>query len=1098
MRCLPLWIALAASAATENTAAGSVLFDETFALTGREQWTRKLEFNGADLLLISVRERGAEVELSATDRSGTTYKVDSPIERGGIMAIVITPPANSPRSSITVKLSTKEPLRYRGDVQVSAQRLKTADHHAVRAWLHFMRAGQNYAQIKALRSASTPSSADAASLSTSASTEYSMAADAASAAKLPSLFAFATFHLARMTYDEQNDYRNAIEIANVAEQAMRAAQDEVGAIRALSLSAAALRDGANALKKSARRTTAPAEVSLQFAAAIERFRKVEHFHAARGEQFLAAQASNNIGLTYYLQGEYAKALVEYDRAVPIFHDIADGPNEARSIQNTALTHYELGDRRCAAGYDAALRALDRADDLQLYGDILNNAALCHNMQGNFDRALSHYEEAFRIQASVQNDLQLARTLHGMGSTYFMMGDLDTALDMYTQALARRPASKDARGRAATLNALGNIACARDRYDEAAGRYEEALTLAVSTLTRARMQLRFARCLTRAGRVAAAMGQLQEIERSGLHKEGIGKALFHLERGRAGAATASWATAAADLTLTLPLLSKYELLEEQAEALMLLAAAADASSNRAQALRYIDQGIQLGEQIRTRSNNPELRATLFAPWRRFYDLKIGLLSRDSHGAAKLAPDIALRTLQVSEAARARAMEELMMEASEPASTPAAFTERQRLLTELSEKRVQLELRQERSGADDPRAQHLLRDIAALRTRLDATGAAATRMPIVISRSSVMPVPIPEDTAVLAYWLGEEQALAWVLTKDGLDGYRLGNSRDIQATATRAHGALASSSVTAEDVDRILRDASNDFLPFARQLRQKKRWVVLADGPLHYVPFAALPLPDTNAPAIAAHEISVAPAIRLLGARSTSRRTITSALLVADPVFDPGDDRLSGLANITTDMRRTAPTAYPRLRGSAAEIERISAHLSGAAITRLVGWQANREQVLGALRSPFDLVHVATHSRVDADVPQLSSIVLSGYDQQGHQRSPWLHASELRSSRLKNALFVLSACESALGKSVGGEGLVGLSYSLLSAGARGVLASNWRVADAATVDYMDAFYGALRINPDLAAAAASASRSLINERRWREPRYWASFVAYQNEL
>lgn len=1097
MRCLQQLVALTAAAAIHPTiAASDLVLDETRELTGRELWTRAIQLPTRDLLLVTVHEIGADVELTVTEGAVASYSVDSPIERNGLMAVVLAP--NKRSTTATIRVAANEPKRYRGAARVTVRQVPTANHDEVRAWLHLMRAGQSHAQLKKLRG-SAPDPTETTRLSTSAISEYSMSRDAAKAAGLKSLFAFATLHLARMTYDEQSDYDKTVELTSVAESTMRSAHEEFGATRAASLQAAALRDGANALKKSTSRTAVPAEVSARFARAIELFRRVQQFHASRQERFEAAQAINNIGLAYYLQGDYASALAEYDRAIPMFHAINDGPNEARTIQNVALTRYELGDRGCAPGYDQALGILDRADDLQLYGDILNNGALCHRMLGNFDRALRLYEEAFRVQSSLQNELQVARSLHGMAGTYFGLGDLTTALDMYEQALSRRPAAKDARGRASTLSALGNIACERGQYQPAAAHYEEALTLAVAPLTRARMQLRFARCLTKANRTSDALIQLQAVDLSAVSKEGVIQALVHLERGRVHAATASWPSTAREISAALPLLVKYELAEEQAEALTLAAAAAVARENKPEAMRYVDQGIRLGEHVRARSNNPELRATLFAPWRKFYDLKIGLLVAGAPSSlTRLPSELAGRTLQVSEAARARALEELLLQAKTATSTSAAPSESERLLAELSEKRAQLALAQERGGIGDARSQYLLRDAAALRTRLDAMSASSGNTPVLTAPATSDIPSVPDDTAVLVYWLGEHHALAWVLTNDGLEGYGLGSSEATHAAAMRLHEALASPSTSAGEVNRVVRDASKVILPPSQQLGQKRRWIVVADGPLHHVPFGALRLAGSDAPAVAAHEISVAPALRLLSPRSVTVRSIRSALLIADPVFGRDDDRMRALSGLTAQIGPSPGLMFPRLRGSGTEIERITNQLAGTSITRLVGWQANREQVVNALRTPFDVVHIATHSRVDAEVPQLSAIVLSRYDQLGREQSPWLHASELRSPQLKNALFVLSACETALGKSVGGEGLVGLSYSLLSAGARGVLASTWRVADAATVDYMDAFYRSLRHDPNLASAAAHASRTLMQTPRWKEPRYWAAFVAYQNEI
>jgi CHAT domain-containing protein len=242
--------------------------------------------------------------------------------------------------------------------------------------------------------------------------------------------------------------------------------------------------------------------------------------------------------------------------------------------------------------------------------------------------------------------------------------------------------------------------------------------------------------------------------------------------------------------------------------------------------------------------------------------------------------------------------------------------------------------------------------------------------------------------------------------------------------------------------------------------------------------------------------MAPALRLLRARNPSRSRIGSALLVADPVFESSDERMPRGAARSQVLPLNLQ--FPRLQATGTEIARIEQHLAGARIQRLTGFDASRDALLASLQTPVDLLHLATHSRVDPDFPQLSAIVLSRYDQAGRERVPWVYAADLRSLPLTGSYVVMSACEGALGKRVEGEGLIGLSYALLGAGTRGVVAATWRVADAATASYMDAFYESLREQADLPRAAAHAARRMLKDRQWSHPNHWAAFAALESEM
>ncbi|HET9157244.1 MAG TPA: CHAT domain-containing protein, partial [Myxococcaceae bacterium] len=137
--------------------------------------------------------------------------------------------------------------------------------------------------------------------------------------------------------------------------------------------------------------------------------------------------------------------------------------------------------------------------------------------------------------------------------------------------------------------------------------------------------------------------------------------------------------------------------------------------------------------------------------------------------------------------------------------------------------------------------------------------------------------------------------------------------------------------------------------------------------------------------------------------------------------------------------------------------------------------------------------ATHALLDVKRPELSGIVLSEGDASGRPRPGFLSLADISGMRLSAELVVLSACRTALGKEVRGEGLVGLTRGFMDAGARRVVGSLWSVPDAPTAALMSRFY-ALLLDEGRSPAEAlrGAQLSLRHQRRFSAPEAWAGFV------
>ena len=142
------------------------------------------------------------------------------------------------------------------------------------------------------------------------------------------------------------------------------------------------------------------------------------------------------------------------------------------------------------------------------------------------------------------------------------------------------------------------------------------------------------------------------------------------------------------------------------------------------------------------------------------------------------------------------------------------------------------------------------------------------------------------------------------------------------------------------------------------------------------------------------------------------------------------------------------------------------------------------------SKYDYIHFATHGLVNSQYPELSGLLLA--QNKASVEDGILYTGEIYGLDLKADLVTLSACETALGKRVEGEGLRGLTTSFLFAGARTVVVSLWKVADESTSQLMINFYNELLTGKDKSTALRDAKLSLLKDANYANPFYWSPFV------
>jgi len=163
--------------------------------------------------------------------------------------------------------------------------------------------------------------------------------------------------------------------------------------------------------------------------------------------------------------------------------------------------------------------------------------------------------------------------------------------------------------------------------------------------------------------------------------------------------------------------------------------------------------------------------------------------------------------------------------------------------------------------------------------------------------------------------------------------------------------------------------------------------------------------------------------------------------------------------------------------------------------MLDFEANKKIATSPELSKYQIVHFATHALLNNRHPQLSGLVLSLVDERGEPQDGFLRLHDIYNMNLSAEMVVLSACQTALGKDIKGEGIVGLTRGFIYAGATRVMASLWKVDDASTAELMRQFYDR-KIKNGLTPAAAlrSAELAMWKQGTWKSPFYWAGFVIY----
>jgi CHAT domain-containing protein/tetratricopeptide (TPR) repeat protein len=333
-------------------------------------------------------------------------------------------------------------------------------------------------------------------------------------------------------------------------------------------------------------------------------------------------------------------------------------------------------------------------------------------------------------------------------------------------------------------------------------------------------------------------------------------------------------------------------------------------------------------------------------------------------------------------------------------------------------------------------------------------------------------------ILSYWIGTKQSYLWIFLPDHSQLFVLPGEDRVRPLLERYHAHLVGASFDANDLGNADGQELYRILlgPAEQWIKPQSQVTIISDGELCGLNFETL-LVSSPKPHYWIEDVSVTNAssvfLLTLGTHSAIRHSTESGktlLLIGNP---------------------QSPANYPALSHAGEEIHLVGGHFSPDQETVLSGKSATPAAYFKAKPENYALIHFVAHGTASRISPLDSAVVLS---EDGTSYN--LYARDIARNKLNARLVTISACDSAGNRIYSSEGLVGLSWAFLRAGAQRVIASLWEVNDASTPQFMDHLYSAMAQGEDPESALRAAKLALLrSETVNRRPFYWASFVLYE---
>ena len=844
-----------------------------------------------------------------------------------------------------------------------------------------------------------------------------------------------------------------------------------------------------------------------------------------GDRLQQGRAQNSIASCWNYLNQPAQARQAAEQSLALARAVSDRSGESYALGSISGSYLRTDLQQALNwGFQAISVARETGEQEEL-ARLLYTLGIAYRRLGQPTKARDFYLEARQILQALGNRDREMTVVLALANIHNDLGEAEQALALYQAVREHSHAHNNQREEADALNNIAVIQQRLNRYEEAVQNYEASLALKrvigyqqAEAVTLRNLALIY-RSLQRITEARTALQQAMEIERQSGHQRGE------------------------MLTLNAVALLESEL------------------GNLTAAIESNTKALALAEELRARLTSADVRATFLSTTRPYYELQLDLFLRlhASEPAPQAKANYLAAAWQTLEQSRARSLLELLRESTDGLRRELApdIAAKQALLRQQIETKENAinQLGNTKEAAET--RTRLRRDESLLLAEYDQLEAqihardprfANLMQAEIPALVQVQQVLLDDKTLLLEYALGAEHSWLLAVTCTGLQSFPLPPRKEIEQAAralyqlmeTRAKPPIFRSITEAQQwreaqeqqFQKAARQLSKMVLAPVQDVLPNKRLLIVPDGALFYVPFAALPEPmaggrwpvvrkknstppspatnsskqtttnrppatDHRPPLIVNHEILTLPSastLALLRHQWNGRSATAKVLAIfADPVFALNDERLTKVTSATRNYAAPNNADLARLPFARREAEALTALVAAPQRKLALDFAAQRAAVLNEDLRPFRYVHFATHGLLNNEHPELSALALSLVNQQGAPQDGYLRTMDVFNLKLNAELVVLSGCQTALGKEVNGEGLLGLTRGFMYAGARRVLASLWQVNDAATAELMQRFYqgmlGEQKLSP--AAALRAAQIEMRRNPRWHSPYYWGAF-------
>jgi CHAT domain-containing protein len=830
------------------------------------------------------------------------------------------------------------------------------------------------------------------------------------------------------------------------------------------------------------------------ALAIETAQKSLELSESIGNRIGVARAYANLSEFQMLHSNIIEAGESSEAALRIWRELNMPDEEASALISLGFIEYHKGAwQSCLSFLMQAQNLIDEKAEPYKMGQINGGLAEAFIESGMPEIGLTKSREALEHFRLADDPRGVTIMTLDIGKSYFLLGNYAEALKALQQAMNEATAMKDPLVIAICHDFLGRTYSATGDPISSLRHFELAMDLFTHIGN-----------LREAASTRALMGHLYEQQ---------GK----IEKARQFFQTALRAFA------------KLADRVNQSAALYALGRLELKNTNLDLAENYLRQSIDVTENIRRVSTSGDLVAAFSATVHDRYESYIECLMRKS--LTQNSKSLTVRAFETSELARARSLTELLRTTQTvlvPGIDPQ-LAEREKSLRQALKVKEDSKVTLLAKNYTKEELRSLDVDLATLEKEYqEVTQIIHARYP------SYQQVTAPtgwdlrqiqeqvigdDQTLLLEFSLGLNRSYVWAVTKNDLKSYELPPVKQINEAAQKVYQLLRTSDGTknAYELDQATRHLSQMVLSPVTAELNKSRLIVVADGPLHYIPFQILTSNTSDQPLVAKIEIINSPSASILGQlrQEASRKKPPTKMLAAfgDPVFasnyaqrreldsngyvaalqHPEEGRWrQALRDIDSDGGSLNPTEIQPLFFAKHELISLQ-NVAGSETFLATGFDATPEKLKNTDLTKYAILHFATHGILNPKRPENSGFFLSTVTRDGRPQNGFVGLEDIYGLRAPVSLVVLSACQTGLGKDVRGEGLIGLTRGFMYAGASSVVSSLWKVDDEVTAELMKHFYAnMLQRDMPPAAALRAAQNSIREQPQWRSPYYWAAFT------